>query len=97
MFDIEFTPEADSNIDGFSKNDQKRLLDHIGEQLTHEPGGATSNRKRLRPNELAEWELRLDRFRVFYDIDGEKQMVTVVAIGLKEGNRLTIGGREFKL
>ena len=49
--------------------DQRRLLDSLQEQLQHQPEQETRNRKRLRPNELAEWELRIGTFRVFYDVD----------------------------
>lgn len=45
----------------------------------------------------AEWELRLgpgNRFRVFYDVDREQRQVRILAIGVKERNRLFIGGEE---
>jgi len=41
----------------------------LEEQLSHEPNRETRNRKRLRPNQTAEWVIRVDRFRVFYDIE----------------------------
>jgi mRNA-degrading endonuclease RelE of RelBE toxin-antitoxin system len=37
-----------------------------------------------------------NRFRVFYEIHTEEQSVMVLAIGIKEGNRLRIGGEEFQ-
>jgi hypothetical protein len=33
---------------------------------------------------------------VFYEIDSAEQTVQVLAIGVKEGNRLFIGGEEFE-
>jgi mRNA-degrading endonuclease RelE of RelBE toxin-antitoxin system len=48
----------------------------------------------------AEWELRFgpdNKFRVFYDINIESHEVYILAIGVKEGNRLLIGGKEVKL
>jgi mRNA-degrading endonuclease RelE of RelBE toxin-antitoxin system len=36
-------------------------------------------------------------FRVFYDVNHEERTVSVLAIGVKAGNRLFIGGREFEL
>jgi len=36
-------------------------------------------------------------FRVFYDVNREEKAVSVLAIGVKEGNRLFIGGEEFEL
>jgi hypothetical protein len=37
-----------------------------------------------------------NRFRVFYDVNVAEQQVLVLAIGVKEGNRLLIGGKEFQ-
>jgi len=36
-------------------------------------------------------------FRVFYDVNHEEKTVSVVAISVKKGNRLFIGGQEFEL
>jgi len=36
-------------------------------------------------------------FRVFYDVNHEEKTVSVLAIGVKKGNRLFIGGQEFEL
>ena len=55
------------------------------------------NRKKLRPNKLAEWEQRIDKFRVFYDTDEEGRIVKIVAIGHKEHNKLFIHGEEYEL
>ena len=65
--------------------------------LSHEPTTETRNRKRLRPNELAEWELRVGAFRVFFDVLADDEIVKVVAIGRKQGNDLFIHGEEYEL
>ena len=65
-------------------------------QLAHEPLVETRNRKRLRPNPIAPWELRVRDMRVFYEVD-EPGVVTVLAIGTKRGNRLYIEGEEMEL
>lgn len=47
----------------------------------------------------AAWELRYgpqNRFRVFYDVYPAGRTVEIVAIGVKEGNRLIIGKEEFE-
>ena len=74
----------------------------IKEQLEFEPERATRNRKPLeRPIELgARWELRLgpdNRFRVFYRVDVERGQVRILAIAVKERNRLYIAGEEVEL
>jgi len=46
------------------------------------------------------WELHCgpgNRFRVLYRVDAKAREVLVVALGVKEGNRLTIGGEEVAL
>jgi hypothetical protein len=34
---------------------------------------------------------------VFYEVNHEEKIVSVLAIGVKDGNRLFIGGQEFEL
>jgi mRNA-degrading endonuclease RelE of RelBE toxin-antitoxin system len=68
-------------------------------QLSFEPDVETRNRKPLqRPMAFeAQWELRLgpgNRFRVFYQVDVNKREVRILALGVKERNRLLIAGEE---
>ena len=79
------------------KFDQVKITQAIRSQLTHEPNQPTHNRKRLRPNPLAEWELRVDEFRVFYDVDLTANRVNVAAIGYKQGSKLFVHGQEYQL
>jgi mRNA-degrading endonuclease RelE of RelBE toxin-antitoxin system len=97
MFQIAFTLSARRHLGGLRRYDSKRLLDAIESQLSHRPAQETRNRKRLRPNELAEWELRIGRFRVFYDVLVPAGVVKVEAVGYKEGNQLFISGKEYDL
>jgi len=74
----------------------------IKEQLSHIPATETRNRKPLeKPASFgATWELRFgpkNSFRVFYDVNREEKTVPVLAIGVKDGNRLFIGGEQFEL
>src|SRR2546430_16094266 len=87
-FDIAFTPEALEDLQLFRKGERTRIIEAIEEQLSHEPNHETRNRKRLRPNQMAEWVLRVDRFRVFYDIEESAHLVKVEAVGYKRGGRL---------
>ena len=73
----------------------------IHEQLTHTPAEETRNRKPLdQPATFgASWELRCgpaNRFRVFYEVDPASQEVLVLAVGVKDRNRLLIGGEEYE-
>ncbi len=95
MFRIELTPEAADDLGSMRTFDARKVAAAMEAQLMHEPTRETRNRKRLRPNELAEWELRVDLFRVFYDV--LEDVVRVVAIGLKQGNELFIHGERYEL
>jgi mRNA-degrading endonuclease RelE of RelBE toxin-antitoxin system len=61
-FQIRFTPRAGDELRSFRKNEQKQVIEAVKTQLLHEPASVTRNRKKLRPNELAEWELRVGDF-----------------------------------
>lgn len=97
MYAIEYTLEARQDLNSFRKFEQQHIIDAIDVQLQCEPNVATNNRKKLRPNELAEWELRVDNFRVFYGVRETVRIVRIVAVGYKRGNRLFIHGEEYEL
>jgi mRNA-degrading endonuclease RelE of RelBE toxin-antitoxin system len=97
MFAIDFSEDALDELRGLRKRDSTTILDEIEEQLTHQPNVETRNRKPLRAHPLGEWELRVDRFRVFYDIDLGNETVLVKGVGVKIGNRLFIRGKEYEL
>lgn len=98
-FAVHFTPTAASHVRAYRKFEQQRILDAIAEQLQHEPMVETRNRKRLGANDMADWELRVQTYRVFYDVVTEEthQIVRIKAVGHKEHNTLYIGGREVQL
>jgi mRNA-degrading endonuclease RelE of RelBE toxin-antitoxin system len=96
-YQVEFLQEAVEDFQLLRKFDQQRVVAAIEVQLLHEPMRETRNRKRLRPNDLAEWELRVDAFRVFYDVLAETEVVKVVAVGYKDGNDLFIHGERYEL
>ena len=71
----------------------------IEEQLWFEPDVETRNRKPLRRGPVydSEWEIRFgpsNRFRVFYEVDRERRVVSILAVGVKKGDRLWIAGQE---
>ncbi|GJD19917.1 hypothetical protein RIVM261_048730 [Rivularia sp. IAM M-261] len=81
----------------FKKTEQNLILDSIEEQIAQEPLNVTKNRKPLRPNDISAWELRIDKYRVFYDVNVEENLVIIKAVGAKEHNQLFIRGKESKL
>jgi hypothetical protein len=77
----------------------RKVLD---QQLRHQPLILTRNRKPMkRPSVLgATWEIRFgpgNRFRAYYDVDETEHVVEILAIGVKEGGRLRMGGEEVGL
>jgi len=79
-------------------NQRTAIFDSVRKRLVHEPFVETRNRKQLRENPIAPWELRIRDLRVFYDLSpDEPNVVEIVAIGIKRGNRLLIAGKEIKL
>ncbi len=97
MFQIAFTAEAVDDLRTLRRYDRQKVVDAIEQQLAYQPDEASRNRKRLRPNQLAQWELRIGSFRVFYDSDTASAKVTVVAVGHKRANQLFIRGQEYTL
>ena len=97
MFTIDLSDDALEELRQFRKRDSATIFDEIERQLTYQPNVETRNRKPLRAHPLGEWELRKDKFRVFYDIDTENETVLVKAVGVKIGNKLFIRGKEFSL
>lgn len=80
-----------------SRRDRKVILDAIREQLVHTPDTETRNRRLLRDNPFADWELKISQCRLFYDLDVANRVVRILAVGIKERNRLIIGGEEVVL
>jgi mRNA-degrading endonuclease RelE of RelBE toxin-antitoxin system len=100
-FTLSFAPEAVEHLDVIESKHHGLLRRIIKEQLTHRPTDETRNRKSLEQPVpfAATWELRCgpdNRFRVFYDVDSEAHLVQVLAIGVKDHNRLLFGGEEYE-
>lgn len=95
---IEIARSVVAQLEALSGAERARVLDGIEKQLAHEPQRETRNRKPLRPNPIAPWELRLGSLRVFYDVSETRQKVVhVLAIGKRVRNVVRIGGQEIEL
>lgn len=94
---IDLEPDAVDHLRSISAREREIVLDTVEEQLTYTPDVETRNRKQLRSNDLARWELRIGDFRVFYDVIESEKRVRVLAIGRKDHERLVVGGREYEL
>jgi mRNA-degrading endonuclease RelE of RelBE toxin-antitoxin system len=74
---------------------RNQIFDAIEEQLTYEPDRATRNRKLLKnlnpPWQAVApiWELRVNEYRVFYDVSPTEPVVSVRAVRKKSRGRKT--------
>lgn len=95
---IEYSPDSEGHIRSLTKREAVLVLDAIDEQLEHQPTVETRNRKAMRPNPIAPWELRVGNLRVYYDVVDDPEAVVVIrAVGIKEHNVVRIGGKEIPL
>ncbi len=97
MYEIEFTPEAADDLRALRKFEQRVIMTGIDTKLRYEPTVEIRNQKPLRPNAVAAWELRLGKYRVFYNIEEHVLIVSIEAIGFKVGNVLFIRGKRREL
>jgi hypothetical protein len=73
---------------------EQRILEAaILSRLEHQPTTPTKAIKRLRPNPLAEFELRAGGLRALYNVEGDE--VVILIVGRKVGNTLIVEGEEF--
>lgn len=95
---IDFAESVKEHLHFLVATDRARVFDAVEKQLMHEPLIETRNRKLMRPNPLAPWELRIGGLRVFYDVGAEESgTVRILAVGKKRGNKLFVAGKEIML
>ena len=89
---IEYAPEAEDHLRVLTARQRAVVLDAVDKQLSFQPTVRTKNRKPLRPNLLAPWELRIDTLRVYYSIEDAPEFVVYIhAVGIKKRNQVWIG------
>lgn len=92
-FRITTTDEAASQLHALPARERRTLEAAILARLRDRPTTPTNAIKRLRPNPVAEFELRVGDLRVLYDVEGED--VILLIVGRKVGNTLVVAGEEF--
>jgi mRNA-degrading endonuclease RelE of RelBE toxin-antitoxin system len=89
VFEIQFAEDVEEDLKKVRIYYRNQILDAIEEQLAHEPGTRTRNRKLLEslipPWQTVApiWELRVGEYRVFYDISETESVVYVRAVRRK--------------
>jgi|SRR5208283_2168507 len=101
-FALIYDPEVSGHLAAIESKYHALIRSTVEEQLRFDAETATRNRKPLeRPIDLgARWELRLgpdNRFRVFYRVEAEARRVRILAIAVKERNRIFLAGEEVEL
>lgn len=95
---IQYSPEAEDHLRRFTARQQRIVLDTVDRQLRDQPTVETRNRKPMRPNPVAPWELRIGDLRVYYEVSNESlPTVTILAVGVKVRDQIRIGGETLKI
>lgn len=93
---VEVKESAVEHLQWFGKKTGRKLLEKVLEHLEHDPLAETKNLKTLNPNPIAGRELRLfGKYRFLFSVDEDSQLVTIILVGEKRGNRLVVMGEEF--
>ncbi len=92
-FKITITEDADRQFHSLPVREQRILEAAILSRLQDQPTTPTKAIKRLRPNPLAEFELRAGDLRALYNVEGGE--VIILIVGHKVGNKLIVEGEEF--
>ena len=92
-YTITMTEDADRQFASLPVRDQRILRAAIVSRLEHDPTTPTNAIKRLRPNPLAQFELRAGDLRVLYNVEGDE--VVLLIVGTKDGNKLIVEGEEY--
>ena len=80
----------------FGRKDGRLLLDKAQDRLAADPLAETKNMKTLKPNSVAQRELRLfGKYRILFNVDPKGGLVTIVLVGEKRGDSLIVQGKEF--
>jgi len=83
---------VEGHFHALTTRQQLIVLDGVERQLKHQPLLETRNRKPMRPNPVAPWEMRLGNLRVYYEVEQERELVVrILAVGIKERARVRIG------
>ena len=95
MFTISYAESVAKDLASVRAFELRQLLDQIDRQLSHEPARETGNRKILRgltppwEHVVPVWELRVNQYRVFYDVDDAAGRVIVRAVRRKPPHKTT--------
>ncbi|MGD0948529.1 MAG: hypothetical protein ABSA52_13975 [Candidatus Binatia bacterium] len=80
----------------FGRKVGRLILKETRKRLTADPLAKTGQMRTLRPNPVAQRELRLfGKYRVLFNVDAPGHAVDMVLVGEKRGDALIVQGKEF--
>jgi mRNA-degrading endonuclease RelE of RelBE toxin-antitoxin system len=84
-YEILLVTGAREDLKSLRKTDQVKVLDRIEMHLVYEPSRQSKSRiKRLRGDLFPPFRLRVDEFRVYYDVDEAANKVIIYGVIRKE-------------
>jgi mRNA-degrading endonuclease RelE of RelBE toxin-antitoxin system len=92
-FRITITEDAERQFRWLTVREQRILEAAVSTRLVQQPTVLSKAVKKLRPNPLAEYELRAGNLRALYNV--EEDDVVILIVGRKVGNKLIVEGEEF--
>ncbi len=88
-YDIDYAAEASVDIRALRVFDQRKILDGIEAHLTYQPKAVSRSRiKAMVQPFWSQFRLRIEEFRVYYDVDDEHRLVHVLRV-LKKSTETT--------
>jgi mRNA-degrading endonuclease RelE of RelBE toxin-antitoxin system len=85
-----------ADLRAIHRKDARLILQAAHERLSIDPLAETRNMKTLRPNPIAERELRLfGKYRVLFTVNQGERRVLIFVVGEKRGQSLFVRGQRF--
>jgi toxin YoeB len=84
IYEIEYTPDAESDIEKFKKSGNNAILikiDNLLNELRNHPTSGTGKPEKLKHYEITTWSRRItDKHRLIYRIQDDKIIVLVLSL-----------------
>lgn len=88
-FALQYSEKIIADLQSLRKFDQKRVIDAIVAHLTYDPTRVSRSRIKLMTQPFwSHYRLRVNEFRVYYDVDGSARVVNLLRV-LKKGTETT--------
>lgn len=93
---VSIKPSALADLRWFGRKTAKEILKKAIDLLEKDPFVESRNMKTLRPNPVAQRELRvLGKYRVLFNVEESEENVTINLVAEKRTNKLIVQGEEF--